>query len=48
VEVLANAREPEKAVLKSGLSYIFGGVLVFLGLVSSPTFSTSMPLMSSS
>jgi hypothetical protein len=34
VEVLANAREPEKAVLESGLSYVLGGVLVFLGLVA--------------
>jgi hypothetical protein len=31
--VLATAREPEKAVLKSGLSYMLGGVLSFLGLV---------------
>lgn len=38
VEVLANAREPEKAVLKSGLSYIFGGVLTFLGLVAVGVF----------
>jgi Protein of unknown function (DUF3592) len=38
VEVFANAREPEKAVLKSGLSYIFGGILTFLGLTAVGVF----------
>jgi len=44
VTVLAHAREPDKAVLKSRLSYTLGGAFVFFGLIALAAFPLTFRL----